>query len=122
VSETSIRSSRLAETGDLSDNILWNNLKGLKAMTLMLELAPEIEEVLREEAEKQGTTPELLAQKALRDRFAVRPDAQEGQSALDALKPFIGRFHSGKGNLSQNTGEQFAEIVVDKHRKQEPKG
>jgi hypothetical protein len=40
-------------------------------MTLMLELAPEIEAVLREEAERQGTTPELLAQKALRDRFAA---------------------------------------------------
>jgi len=97
-------------------------MKGAPKMTLMLELAPEIEAILREEAERQGTTPELLAQKALRDRFTAPPIALEGQSAYEALKPFIGKFHSGKGNLSQNTGEQFAEIVAEKHRKQEPKG
>lgn len=91
-------------------------------MTLTLELAPEIEAVLREEAERQRTTPELLAQKALRDRFTAPHISQEGQSAYEALKPFIGRFHSGKGNLSQNTGEQFAEIVAEKHRKSGMKG
>lgn len=46
----------------------------------------------------------------------------EGQSAEEAMKPFVGRFHSGKGNISQNTGEQFAEIVAEKHHKQEIKG
>jgi hypothetical protein len=91
-------------------------------MTLVLELAPEIEEALREEAERQGTTPELLAQKALGDRFAAPPAQLEGQSAYEALKPFIGKFHSGKGNLSQNTGEQFLEIVAEKRRKQASKG
>ena len=91
-------------------------------MTLVLELTQEIEEALREEAERQGTTPELLAQKALRDRFAAHHALPEGTSAYEALKPFIGKFHSGKGNLSQNTGEQFAEIVAEKHRKQGLKG
>jgi len=87
-------------------------------MTLTLELAPETEAILREEAERQGTTPELLAQKALYDRFAAPDALMEGQSAYDAMMPFIGKFHSGKGNLSQNTGEQFTEIVAEKHRKQ----
>ena len=87
-------------------------------MTLVLELAPEIEEALREEAERQGTTLELLAQKALRDRFAASHASAEGPSAYEALKPFIGKFHSGKGNLSQHTGAQFAEIVAAKHRRQ----
>ena len=90
-------------------------------MTLVLELTPEIEVALREEAERQGTTPELLAEKALRDRFATQPNLPESQTAYEALKPFIGRFHSGKGNLSQNTGEQFAQIVADNHLKHGPK-
>ncbi|MCW3096757.1 MAG: hypothetical protein JWL77_2375 [Chthonomonadaceae bacterium] len=85
-------------------------------MTLMLKLPPEIETVLREEAKRQGTTPELLAQEALCDRFAAAP-VPPGQSAYETLKPFIGKFHSGNSNLSQNTGEQFAEIVAEKHSK-----
>ena len=86
-------------------------------MTLVLELGQEVEAALRDEAERQGTTPELLAKKALRDRFAAPRVLSEGQSAYEALKPFIGRFHSGKGNLSQNTGEQFAQIVARKYHK-----
>jgi len=86
-------------------------------MTLVLELAPEIEEALREEAERQGTTLELLAQKALHDRFTVPHSPTEDLSSYEALKPFIGKFHSGKGHLSQNTGEQFAEIVAKKHQR-----
>lgn len=38
----------------------------------------------------------------------------EGQSASEQ---FIGKFHGGKGNLSQDTGEQFTEIVAEKHHK-----
>jgi len=82
----------------------------------VLELTPEIEEALREQAARLGTTPEILAQKALRDQFAAPPDRQSDASDMDAWKPFIGRFHSGKGDLSENTGDRFSEIVAAKRR------
>jgi antitoxin component of MazEF toxin-antitoxin module len=55
---------------------------------------------------------------AMSDHFSAPSVSQEDQSAHQALQPFSGQFHSGKGNLSQNTGEQFTEIVAEKHRKQ----
>ena|SRR5438874_13751037 len=99
-------------------------------MTLILELPPEIEAALAEEARQQGTTPELLAVKTLRDYFAptngagqTAPAPQE-QSAYEALKPFIGMFDSSqvnKAELPQSDDpyeRAFGEIMDEKYRKQ----
>src|SRR5690242_5888390 len=99
-------------------------------MTLVLELSPEIEAALTEKAQQQGTTPELLAVKTLRDHFAplngteqVSP-GQQVPSAYEALKPFIGMLNSNKVNkadIPQSDDPQeraFGEIMDEKYRKQ----
>jgi len=99
-------------------------------MTLILELSSEIEAALKEEAERQGTTPELLAVKMLRDRFAPQNGngqqavPMDQQSADEALKPFIGMFNSSKVNkadIPQSDDPHeitFCEIMDEKYRKQ----
>jgi len=59
---------------------------------------------------------------AMSDQDTVPTVSSEDQSAREALPPLLGQFHSGKGNLSQNTGEQFVEIVAEKHRNQRLQG
>ena len=67
-------------------------------MTLTLEIAPEIEAALREEAERQGTTPELLAQKALRDRFAAPSSAERNLRSGDELQVRL-KMKNGTGHI-----------------------
>lgn len=55
---------------------------------------------------------------AMSDHYNAPSVSLEDQSAPEALQPFLGQFHSGKGNLSENTGEQFADILVEKRRNQ----
>lgn len=65
----------------------------------------------------------LTTEKPTRDDHVTAPlVSPKGQSAHEALKPFLGKLNSGKGHLSQSTGEQFAEIVAENHRNQEFKG
>jgi len=93
-------------------------------MSLTLTIAPEIEAVIRKEAERQGTTPELLAEKTLLDRFATQELATPplSQSAYEALLPFIGKFHSKQivpAPLPEDTYERaFAEGMDEKYRQQ----
>jgi hypothetical protein len=99
-------------------------------MTLVLELSSEIEAALQEEAERQGTTPELLAVKMLRDRFAPqngngqKAAPLDQQSAYEALKPFIGMFNSSKVNQAEIPQSDdpheiaFGEIMDEKYRRQ----
>lgn len=42
-------------------------------------------------------------------RYAV--DADDGRSAYERLKPFVGRIDSGDGNLSQHTGKQLTALL-----------
>ena len=83
-------------------------------MNLVLELTPDVESALRKQAEQQGTTPEILAVQTLHERFTAPPPGLGEQSAYEALKPLIGVLHSGKSDLSQNTGERFTKIVAEK--------
>ncbi len=100
--------------------------------TITIDLPSEIESALSGEAERLGTTPELLAAQVLHERFgngAISAD-QPKETASDPSGPrnlaeflgdFIGCVDSSRGtgkksNLSERTGDTFTEILKEKRR------
>ena len=88
---------------------------------MTLSLTPELERALAEAAQRQGTTPEVLAQEFLRERLlpADKPEAdlEESGTLAEALADFIGvlsssEFVDGGAQLSERTGERFAEGLM----------
>src|SRR5688572_1762351 len=102
----------------------------LAMSTIMITLPSEIESALSGEAERLGTTPELLAAQIVHERFedAAIPADQgeettsgqpEPRNLAEFLRDFIGCVDSSHGtgkqsNLSERTGEAFAEILQQK--------
>ena len=84
-------------------------------MTLTLELKPEVENRLREKAERAGQSlPEYLIAVADAEAEEEETDDSEG-SAYDLFKDRIGLFRSdGDGTWSQDTGRKFAEGMAEK--------
>jgi hypothetical protein len=88
-----------------------------------ITLTPELEEIVTERAQQQGTTPELIALDGLRGWFAPSELSQsiEGETMADFLGDFIGCFNSsefvpGGANLSENPGQKFKELMLKKYR------
>jgi hypothetical protein len=93
-------------------------------MTITITLTPDLEEALAAHANQQGTTPEMLALDALRERFLSAtpetPSEAEGTLA-DFLAGFIGTLHSservpGGAGMSENTGSKFAAGLARKRK------
>jgi hypothetical protein len=91
-------------------------------MTIILP--PELQQALEEQAEQQGTTPELLAIDRLRSLLLppVVPNSPEGEGTMaDFFADFIGSIHSsqvvpGGVHLSEDTGRRFKELLQKKQR------
>ncbi len=85
---------------------------------MTINLPPEIEGPLSEEARRRGTTPELLAVDSLRERFVppTSPLPNGGETLYDFLKDHIGTISGTTERLSENTGKRFAEILVEKRK------
>ena len=88
-----------------------------------IALTPEVETALHEQARKEGTSPEMVAIKALREKFVgpeppqVRPE-QEG-SLADFLAGHIGVLSSdevvpGGARMSEKSGADFAQGFDEK--------
>ena len=86
-------------------------------MTLMLELAPDVEARLREKAEKAGQSlPEYLIAVADAEVKEEEMDTSEG-SAYDLFEGLIGQVSSdGEGRWSEDCGKKFTEGMVEKRR------
>lgn len=85
----------------------------------------EIERALKEEALKQGTTPELLALDTLRKRFvpstAEDVSAEEQGTLADFLKDHIGVLSSseyvpGGAAMSEESGKKFTAGLIRKRQ------
>ncbi len=97
---------------------------------MVISLTPDIEQVLNELAEKQGTTVELLALKVLRERFFTakpQPAAQQSlkryvpKTLAEFLAGYIGvldssEFAEERGRMSQSIHKKFADILREKRR------
>ncbi len=82
-----------------------------------INLPPDIEQAVVEQAREQGTTPELLVIDSLRERFLLSPSLStptEGEGTLaDFLGKHIGVLHSsehipGGARMSEDSGQKFA--------------
>ena len=91
---------------------------------MQLILTADIEHALIEQANQQGTTPELLALDCLRQRFvpleSVEP-LEEGKSLADFLSDHIGVLASGEhvsggACLSENSGQKFTAALLKKRQ------
>lgn len=56
-------------------------------MTVTLELTPELETAFREEVERQGLTPEGLAEQAVMEKLIARLKNRPVPQSLDEIKP-----------------------------------
>ncbi len=88
-----------------------------------ITLTPDIEQALREQAERRGTTPEQLAIESLRQQFVHPTQSErpaEGQRTLaDFLGDSIGVLHShehvpGGARMSEVTSETFTKGLIEK--------
>ena len=87
-----------------------------------LTLTPDIEHALKVQAHQRGITPEQLALASLRKAFVTTaaPSISAPQESLaDFLGNFIGALDSsehisGNTKLSEDSGSQFAKLMIKK--------
>jgi hypothetical protein len=95
-----------------------------KEEPVTIVLTPEVERELASRAQRQGTTPDLLADTYLRERlFAEAEENQLGnggpRTLAERLKGYVGVLSSsehvpGGAQMSERTGEQFSQILLDR--------
>jgi len=89
---------------------------------MTLTLSPETEKMLRETAARQGITPDALAEAAIKEKASApvshdqQPESKITHTLAEALAGHIGTQHSGRGDLSQNTGKAFTRLMVEKRK------
>ena len=94
---------------------------------MIITLPFEIEHKLNELADKQGTTIELLALSAIREKFLypriskIQNRESKVKTLADRLAPYIGsisssEFVKGGANMSVNTGKKFADGLLEKRK------
>ncbi|MEM8638030.1 MAG: hypothetical protein AAGG51_04305 [Cyanobacteria bacterium P01_G01_bin.54] len=85
---------------------------------LTLSLPPDLAAPLQEEAQRQGTTPELLALDYLRQRFAPEPiveaSSSEDATLADFLAGYIGTVAGSSEAYSENCGQNFTDGLAEK--------
>ena len=84
-------------------------------------LPHDLEDALTEEAQRRGTTPELLVLDSLRTLFvpvpAVAESVSERATLADFLAGYIGTVEGSHEALSDNCGQHFAEDLVEKQQR-----
>jgi hypothetical protein len=90
---------------------------------MTISLPPDIEEALAEEAQRLGTTPELLALHSLRKLFISPPDmdspSSKERTLYDFLADYIGTVEGSTEAFSEDCGRRFADVLADKQQKGE---
>jgi hypothetical protein len=96
---------------------------------MIIELTPDIEQALADEARKLGTTPEQLAVDSLRERFVGREappaPAKEPETLADFLRGHLGVLHSsehvpGGARMSEASGKKFTAGLLAQRQQQRP--
>ena len=88
---------------------------------ITISLPPDLEGPLTEEAQRRGTTPELLVLDSLRTLFVPTPASEEptGENATlsDFLAGYIGTVEGSREAFSDNCGQRFAEGLAEKQQR-----
>jgi predicted DNA-binding protein len=84
-------------------------------MTFSLRLEEKTKRRLSRYARARGLSQSEVVRQAI-DALLNRQDTTKGTTLYERMKDVIGSVHSGRGDLSQNTGDQFYEILLEKKR------
>jgi len=87
-------------------------------MTLSVRLDDDTRQLLRRLARAHRVSNSELVRRAIR-RMAKEDPATEEMNVYERIKHLIGVAHSGRSDLSENTGEKFYQIVREKHRRRQ---
>lgn len=85
-----------------------------------ITLPADLEGPLREEARKQGTTPEAVALDSLRKLFGSslsKSELPNGISLFDFLKGYAGSVDGTSIPLSEKCGDFFTEGLIEKQKR-----
>jgi hypothetical protein len=85
-----------------------------------ITLPADLEGPLKEEARKQGTTPEAVALDSLRKLFGssrTKNEPSNQGSLFDFLRGYLGMINGTSEPLSEKCGERFAEGLIEKQQR-----
>jgi Arc/MetJ-type ribon-helix-helix transcriptional regulator len=83
-------------------------------MPFSVRLDRETEAMIDRLAREKGTSRSSVVREAVAQYASVVDD---GTTAYERLKPLIGIIRSGRGDLSQDTGRKFTELLKNKRAK-----
>jgi len=88
---------------------------------IIISLPHDLESPLTEEAQRRGTTPELLVLDSLRTLFvpasASEKPSSEDDTLLDFLTGYIGTVEGSTEAFSDNCGQRFAEGLAEQQQR-----
>ena len=84
-------------------------------MTISVRLGDKIKRRLSREARQRRVSQSEIVRQAI-EAYLDAGQPGKGITLYDRMKDVIGSVHSGRGNLSQNTGDEFHEILLEKKR------
>ena len=84
-------------------------------MTLSVRLDEKTKRQLSRYARVRGVSQSEVVRQAI-DALLNREGTAKGTTLYERMKDVIGSVHSGRSDLSQNTGDQFYEILLEKKR------
>jgi hypothetical protein len=86
-----------------------------------ITLPPEVEGLIVNEARRRGTTPEILVLDSLRQLFSPPLTPEEpasGETLFDFLAGHIGTVSGSSEALSEDCGNRFADVVMEKQSRE----
>jgi len=87
-------------------------------MTLSVRLDPNTERLLERLSQTHRVPQSEIVRRAIR-QFAEHDSATEDVDVYGRIKHLIGSGRSGRSDLSQNTGEHFRKILLQKRKQRE---
>jgi hypothetical protein len=93
---------------------------------MTIHLGPDLEQALADEARRIGTTPDLLANECLRERFVHNGgqpvEGDTSKNLAEYLANHIGVLHSsenvpGGARMSEDTGKKFTSILLEQRER-----
>ena len=88
------------------------------SVVITVRLDPETRRKLDKLTRAHRISRSELVRRAIQN-MAKEDPATEEMNVYERMKDHIGKFRSGRSDLSQNTGEKFYQIVLEKHRRRQ---
>ena len=85
-------------------------------MTLSVRLDEDTRRLLTRLARSHRISQSEMVRRAIRS-IAEQDPATEEMNVYERMKHLIGRAHSGRSDLSQQTGEHFRQILLEKRKR-----